>query len=142
MLLWFKALHLFFMLAWMSGLFYLPRLMVYNAASDSNAVKQQLTIMQHRLWLFVTPFAVLTAVFGILLIVNYGGAWMRVSVWMHIKLVLVALLYAYHIYLYFLNRAFRADRNQHSSKFFRILNESPVVIVFAVVALAIVKPFM
>lgn len=142
MLLWFKALHIFFMLAWMAGIFYLPRLMVYNAASNNPDVKQQLNIMQRRLWLFVTPFAILTLIFGLLLIHSYGVAWLKVSVWLHIKIILVVLLYVYHGYLYHLNKQFAADNNQHSAKFYRILNESPVLLVFAIVALAIIKPFM
>lgn len=142
MLLWFKALHIFFMLAWMAGLFYLPRLMVYNAGSESNEVKAQLNIMQRRLWWFVTPFALLTAVFGGLLMYHYGTAWLRVSAWMHIKLLLVFALYIYHGYLYVLHKQFENNSNHHSSRFFRILNESPVILIFAIVALAIVKPFM
>ena len=64
------------------------------------------------------------------------------SVWLPIKIVLVVLLYVYHGYLYRLNKQFAADNNQHSAKFYRILNESPVLLVFAIVALAIIKPFM
>ena len=142
MIVWFKALHLFFMLAWMAGIFYLPRLMVYNAESQNTDVQAQLTIMQRRLWFFITPFALLTLVFGVLMIYSYGSAWLKVSVWLHIKLLLVACLYGYHGYLYRLNKQFEQGKNQHSARFFRFLNESPVILVFAIVALAVVKPFM
>ena len=61
-ILWFKALHIFFMLAWMAGLFYLPRLFVYHATTSSQVVKEEFKVMERRLWYFVTPFALLTLV--------------------------------------------------------------------------------
>ncbi|MFT4652784.1 MAG: putative membrane protein [Patiriisocius sp.] len=141
MLLWYTALHVFFMIAWMAGIFYLPRLFVYNAQSNNLAVKEQLNIMQRRLWFFITPFAVLTLVFGILLIYTYGAQWFRVSLWMHVKLVIVILFYIYHIYLYILMKRFLNNANTHSAKFYRFLNEVPVLALLAIVILAIVKPF-
>lgn len=138
-LLWIKALHVFFMVAWMSGLFYLPRLMVYHAQSDVQAVKDQFKIMEKRLWFFVTPFAVLTLVFGIWLIILYGKDWFVAAKWLHIKLSLVTILYAYHGYLFVLVQKFSKDENTHSSRFYRFLNEAPVLIVFVIIVLAIVK---
>jgi len=138
-LLWIKALHVFFMVAWMSGLFYLPRLMVYHAQSDVQAVKDQFKIMEKRLWFFVTPFAVLTLVFGIWLIILYGKDWLVAAKWLHIKLSLVTILYAYHGYLFVLVQKFSKDENTHSSRFYRFLNEAPVLIVFVIIVLAIVK---
>ncbi len=140
MLLWYKALHVFFMVAWMAGIFYLPRLFVYNAESDNLAVKAQLNIMQRRLWLFVTPFAVLTLVFGVLLILEYGLAWFNASVWLHIKLAFVLLFYVYHIYLYRLVRTFQNHKNKRSPRFYRMINELPVLALLAIVILAIIKP--
>lgn len=141
MLLWYKALHIFFMIAWMAGIFYLPRLFVYNAQSSSSEVKAQLNIMQRRLWWFVTPFAVLTLLFGVLLIITYGMQWFALSVWMQVKLALVIIFYAYHIYLYVLMKRFLNNANTHSAKFYRFLNEVPVLVLLAIVILAIVKPF-
>ncbi|AGH47157.1 CopD family protein [Paraglaciecola psychrophila] len=141
MLLWIKALHVFFMVAWMSGLFYLPRLMVYHAQTDIQEVKDQFKIMEKRLWYFVTPFALLTLVFGVWLINLYGKEWFVTSKWLHIKLILVTVLYAYHGYLFVLVRKFSKDENTHSSRFFRFLNEAPVLIVLAIIVLAIVKYF-
>ena len=138
-LLWIKALHVFFMVAWMSGLFYLPRLMVYHAQSDVQAVKDQFKIMEKGLWFFVTPFAVLTLVFGIWLIILYGKDWLVAAKWLHIKLSLVTILYAYHGYLFVLVQKFSKDENTHSSRFYRFLNEAPVLIVFVIIVLAIVK---
>lgn len=140
MILWFKALHIFFMLAWMAGLFYLPRIFVYHAETESQAVREQFKVMERRLWLFVTPFALLTLVFGLTLIGTYGLSWLKVSVWLHIKLLLVIALYAYHFYLYRIVKQFARDQNDRSSRFYRFLNEVPVLFILAVVILAVVKP--
>ncbi|MBT0585263.1 CopD family protein [Alteromonas oceanisediminis] len=143
-ILWLKALHVFFMLAWMAGLFYLPRLFVYHAINrntqSSEDVHQQFKIMERRLWFFVTPFALLTLIFGIALIVSYGKAWFAASAWLHIKLLLVLAIYAYHFYLFKVLRDFAADKPMRSPLFYRILNEAPVLLIFAIVVLAIVKP--
>lgn len=140
MILWYTSLHVFFMIAWMAGLFYLPRLFVYNAESSVTEVKQQLNIMQRRLWLFITPFAFLTLVFGVLIIVEYGRDWFRASMWLHVKLAIVICYYIYHAYLYILMVKFMKGANTHSAKFYRFLNEVPVLALLAIVILAIVKP--
>jgi putative membrane protein len=129
------------MVAWMSGLFYLPRLMVYHAQTDVQAVKEQFKIMEKRLWFFVTPFAVLTLVFGVWLINLYGKDWFVAAKWLHIKLSLVTVLYAYHGYLFVLVQKFSKDENTHSSRFYRFLNEAPVLLVLAIIVLATVKYF-
>lgn len=139
-ILWFKALHIFFMVAWMAGIFYLPRLFVYHASTDSQEVKNQFKTMERRLWFFVTPFALLTLVFGALLIFSYGAAWFKASHWLHIKFVLLLAVYGYHFYLYKLLKQFERDENKHSSKFYRFLNEAPVLVLLAIVCLAVVKP--
>lgn len=140
MLLWIKALHVFFMIAWMAGIFYLPRLFVYHAQTDNQAVRDQFKVMERRLWFFVTPFAFLTLIFGLWLIVLYGADWFRVSMWLHIKLTLVILLYVYHGYLYALMKAFERDDNKHGHKFYRFLNEGPIFLLIGIVVLAVVKP--
>lgn len=140
-LLWLKALHIFFMVAWMAGIFYLPRLFVYHAQTQEVAVKEQFKIMERRLWFFITPFAVLTLVFGVWLIVAYGSQWLAASHWLHAKLLFVACLYGYHFYLYRLMRQFARDQNNHSSRFYRFLNEAPVLALLAIIVLAVTKPF-
>ncbi len=139
-ILWIKALHIFFVLAWMAGLFYLPRIFVYHAESDNPAVHAQFQVMERRLWWFVTPFAVLALIFGGWLIALYGTGWLQASVWMHIKLMLLVAVYGYHFYLYKLMKAFARNENTHSARFYRILNEAPVLIILAIVFLAVVKP--
>lgn len=138
-MLWLKALHLFFVITWFAGIFYLPRLFVYHAESENIAVKTQLAIMANRLFWFVTPFALLTLIFGLSLIFSYGIDWFVASHWLHIKLALVVPVYAYHYYLYRLLGDVKRDQNKHSAKFYRIINEVPVLFLFAIVALAVVK---
>ncbi len=138
-ILWLKALHIFFMVAWFAGIFYLPRLFVYHAEADSQEVKDTFKVMERRLWLFVTPFAVFTLLFGVALIYTYGYAWFAASTWLHIKIVLVTLIYGYHFYLWYLVKQFAADKVTQSARFFRILNEAPVLVLLAIVLLAVVK---
>lgn len=139
-IMWLKALHVFFMLAWMAGLFYLPRLFVYHADKTQGEIHQQFKIMERRLWYFVTPFAILTLIFGVALIAAYGKAWFAASKWLHIKLVLLLAVYAYHFYLFKVVKDFAADKPMKSALFYRVLNEAPVIIIFAIVVLAVVKP--
>jgi putative membrane protein len=127
------------MVAWMSGLFYLPRLMVYHSQTDIQAVKDQFKVMERRLWYFVTPFALLTLIFGVWLISLYGKEWFVAAKWLHLKLTLVLGVYVYHFYLFVLVRKFANDENTHSPRFYRFLNEAPVLIVLAIIVLAIVK---
>ncbi|WP_040551373.1 CopD family protein [Rheinheimera nanhaiensis] len=136
----YKALHVFFMVAWFAGIFYLPRLFVYHAANQSPDCDAEFKVMERRLLYFVTPFAILTLVFGLLLIYSYGRAWFAVSSWLHYKLVLVGLLYGYHAYCFKLLADFKHNRNKRSPRFYRIFNELPVLLLLAVVLLAYVKP--
>ncbi|MDA7793926.1 CopD family protein [Glaciecola sp.] len=140
-LLWIKALHIFFMVAWMAGIFYLPRLFVYFAENEDPNLRKVFNVMQRRLWFFVAPFALLTLIFGVWLIAIYGMDWFRASTWLHVKLALLVGLYVYYGYLYKIMRDLATGRNIRSSKFYRILNEAPVLVLLAIVILAIVKPF-
>lgn len=137
--LWIKGLHLFFMIAWMAGIFYLPRLFVYHAQAEEQVVKDQFKVMERRLWLFVTPFALLTLIFGLALIYMYGREWFAAAHWLHIKLLLVLGVYVYHFYLFKLLKSFAKDENTHSPVFYRVLNEAPVLLILAIILLAVVK---
>ncbi|MEN8771430.1 MAG: CopD family protein, partial [Glaciecola sp.] len=88
-LLWVKALHIFFMVAWMAGIFYLPRLFVYFTENEDPNLRKVFNVMQRRLWFFVAPFALLTLIFGVWLIAIYGMDWFRASNRLHLKLVLL-----------------------------------------------------
>ncbi|MCL5254926.1 MAG: CopD family protein [Gammaproteobacteria bacterium] len=137
---WFKALHLIFMVAWFAGIFYLPRLFVYHAESVEPKVHAQLKIMERRLLYFVTPFMFLTIFFGVGLIYLYGADWFKFSTWMHWKLILVAVLVIYHGYCFQLLKQFKEDRVTRSGRWFRWFNEMPVILLFAIIILAVLKP--
>lgn len=137
---WLKALHVIFMVAWFAGIFYLPRLFVYHAESTDKNVHEQFKVMERRLLYFVTPFALFTLLTGIGLIFIYGSQWFALSSWLHLKLLLLALLFAYHGYCFHLLKVFREDKNTRSSKWYRVFNEAPVLLLFAIVILAVIKP--
>ena len=134
-ILWVKVFHVFFMVAWMAGIFYLPRLFVYHSQTDNQQVRDQFKIMERRLWFFVTPFALL----GLILIYMYGKEWFLVSKWLHVKIPLVLCLYVYHGYLFVLVRKFARDDPPYPTKVYRFINEAPVFLLLAVIALAITK---
>lgn len=137
---WFKALHLAFMVAWFAGIFYLPRLFVYHAESKEQVVHAQLQVMERRLLLFITPFAVLTLIFGTGMLWIYGLEWLKHMHWMHIKLVLIGFLVGYHIYCFRLLKQFKQSPHFRSGRWFRIFNEIPVLALFAIIILAVLKP--
>ena len=136
-----KTLHIVFMVTWFAGLFYLPRLFVYHAQApaDDRIGIDRFKTMERKLYVgIMTPAAVLTIVFGLLLWLGYGIT----GGWLHAKLALVAVLVAFHIYLGRLLRDFRDDRNRHGHVFYRWLNEIPALpILVAVVYLVVAKPF-
>ena len=137
-MLWIKALHISFMVTWFGGLFYLPRLFVYHAMADDQAGIERFKIMERKLYFgIMTPGAVLTIIFGLWLWLGYGIS----GGWMHVKLLLVLILIAYHVYCGKLVNDFKHDRNRHGHVFYRWFNEFPVLILFAVVILVVVKPF-
>ena len=137
-----KALHIVFMVTWFAGLFYLPRLFVYHAMAEDEISRERFKIMERKLYFgIMTPGAILTFVFGLWLLLDY--AWMAYSqtAWLHIKLVLIAILVLYHLHCGKLLKDFKHDRNQRSHVFYRWYNEFPVLILISVVILAVAKPF-
>lgn len=137
-MLWLKALHIIFMVTWFAGLFYLPRLFVYHAMSSDATSLERFKVMERKLYYgIMTPGALLTIVFGTWLWLGYGIG----GGWLYVKLALVTILIAYHLYCGRLLADFRHDRNRHDHIFYRWLNEFPVLILIAVVILVVVKPF-
>jgi putative membrane protein len=137
-MLWVKSLHIIFMVTWFAGLFYLPRLFVYHALSDDSVSRERFKVMERKLYYgIMAPGAVLTIVFGLWLWLGYGFS----GGWLHAKLALVAVLVAYHLWCGKLLVDFKHDRNAKSHVWFRWFNEFPVLILFAVVILVVVKPF-
>lgn len=139
-MLWIKAFHLIFMVTWFSGLFYLPRLFVYHTMSSDNVSIERFKIMERKLYFGITtPGAILTLVFG-LWTMSYNFNGYLHMVWLDVKLALVLLLFAYHIYLGKLLFDFKYNRNKHSHVFYRWLNEVPVLFLAGIIILAVVKP--
>jgi putative membrane protein len=136
-MLWIKALHIIFVTSWFAGLFYLPRLFVNHAMVSDRATLERLELMEHKLYRFMWPLAVLALIFGLWLWLVYGIT----GGWLHAKLLLVAGLVVYHLYCGKLMRDFRAGVNQKSHIWYRFFNEVPVLVLFAVVILVVVKPF-
>ena len=141
-MLWFKALHIIFMVTWFAGLFYLPRLFVYHAMSDDQISIDRFKIMERKLFYgIMTPGGLLTIVFGVCTLSSVGMAAYSGQLWLHIKLTFILLLIAYHIYCWFLLQDFKHDRNKHGHVWYRWFNEVPVLMLVAIIILAVVRPF-
>lgn len=138
--LWVKTLHILFMASWFAGLFYLPRIYVNLAQATEPAVKQTLIGMSHRLYRFMTILAFPAVGFGLWLYLYYGVGMGPGSGWMHIKLLLVVAIIAYHLVCRHYLKLFEQDRNTRSHVFYRWFNEIPVVLMLAVTALVVIKP--
>ena len=134
-----KALHISLVIAWFAGLFYLPRIFVNLAMvpADSSAERERLLLMAGKLYRFMTPLGVLAVALGLWLWLGFGFT----GGWLHAKTTLVVLLIVYHLYCGQLLRAFVAGSCQKSHVWFRWFNEMPVLVMFAVVFLVILKPF-
>ncbi len=138
---WVKAWHIIFMVVWFAGLFYLPRLFVYHAACDDAPGKERFKVMERKLFIMMTLGAAGTAIFGVWLLVGYAWEAFRATGWLHTKLLLVAVLIAYHVYCWKLVQDFKQDRNRYGHVFYRWVNEFPVLPLLGIVILVVVKPF-
>lgn len=143
MYLYFKAFHLIFMVTWFAGLFYIFRLYVYHTESKEEAVREQLKIMERRLYKFTTPLMFLNLIFGLLTAYLYTDGFRNLMSfpWLYIKMILVALLVGYHYYCGIILKQLRDDICKLSSKQCRMINEIPVLFLFSIVLLATLKPF-
>ncbi len=138
-MLWIKAWHVIFMVTWFAGLFYLPRLFVYHAVATDPTGIERFRIMERRLFILMTIGALLTAFFGMWLVVINPA--LLDAGWMRAKLVLVVLLIAFHAWLWRLMRDLAAGRNVRSERWYRLLNEVPSFALIGIVLLAVAKPF-
>ncbi len=141
-MLWYKALHLIFMVTWFSGLFYLPRLFVYHAMSDDKISIDRFKVMEKKLFYGIaTPGGLLTIIFGFCLLVSNGMTSYSGQLWLSLKMILIAVLVLYHIYCFSLLQDFKYDRNKHTHIWYRWFNEVPVLILVGIILLAVIKPF-
>lgn len=138
-LLYFKALHVVFVVTYFAGLFYLPRLFVYHASAEDSISIERFKVMERRLYTLMSIGGTLAAIFGVLMLLIVPG-YMAMG-WIHAKLTLVALLIAYHVWCRRLLGEFASDANRHSSTWYRWFNEVPSVLLIAIVLLAVAKPF-
>ena len=137
----FKSLHLIAVISWMAGLLYLPRIFVYHAEKNSEKnTSETFKIMEKRLMFFImTPAMLLSWFFGIALIL-INGTPITLSLWVQVKLLLVVLLTIYHLFLGYYLKKFALDENKKSTKFFRIINEIPTVLLILIIFVIIYKP--
>ncbi len=136
----FKSLHIIAVISWMAGLLYLPRIFVYHADAKDDSQKEIFTVMEKRLYNFIMmPAMGLSWLFGIILIHSLGHS-VFLELWMQIKIVAVLLLTHYHFYLRKHLRLLSTGENSKSSKFFKIINEIPTVLLIVIVFVVVFKP--
>lgn len=141
-MLWLKAFHVVFVVTWFAGLFYLPRLFVYHAEAREDVVRERLKTMERRLLGITHIGGALAVLFGLLTLFAFAQAspaYLQQG-WLHAKLALVALLVAYHAMLARMVRDFARDANRRSSRWLRIFNEIPALLLIAIVVLVVVRP--
>ena len=137
----FKSLHLIAVISWMAGLLYLPRIFVYHVENlnDQNSSSIFKTMERKLFFYIMMPAMILSWIFGFILILTIGTD-VFFTLWVKLKLLFVILLTIYHFYLSKLLKDFNLNRNTKSSKFFRILNEVPTILLILIVFVVIFKP--
>jgi protoporphyrinogen IX oxidase len=138
--LWFKAVHVMAMIAWMAGMLYLPRLFVYHCGAEPGSRQSEtFKLMERRLLRgIMTPAMIATWALGLWMV--YDGGWISAH-WLHAKLALVVALSGLHGALARWTSDFAADRNRHSERFYRVVNEVPAVLMVGIVIMVVIKPF-
>ena len=135
-----KSLHIIAVISWMAGLLYLPRIFVYHTEATHESQKKVFKVMEKKLYNYIMmPAMMLSWLFGILLIHSLGFN-IFLELWMQIKIVLVSILTFYHFLLGKYLNDFSINNNQKSSKFYRIVNEVPTIILILVVFVVVFKP--
>jgi putative membrane protein len=141
-MLWLKAFHIIFVVTWFAGLFYLPRLFIYHAEASEAGVRERLKVMERRLLMITHIGGALAVLFGLATLgafAHASSAYLAQG-WLHAKLALVVLLIAYHVLLVRMTAQFARDANTRSSRWLRIFNEVPALLLIAIVVLVVVKP--
>ena len=136
----FKSLHLIAVISWMAGLLYLPRIFVYHSEASHDTQKSVFKTMERKLYSYIMmPAMLLSWLFGVLLIHDLGFGIFS-ELWMQIKSAAVIILTYYHFLLGKYLREFAVDDNAKSSKFFRIINEIPTILLIVIVFVVVFKP--
>ncbi len=137
-MLWLKAFHIVFIVAWFAAIFGLPRLFVHHASIKDPATVERFKTMERGMFGMMTFSAVLATAFAIAMLVR-APSYLEMP-WMHAKLGLVAVLLGYHVWCYRLVVAFREDRSAHTERWYRVFNELPLLLLIAIVLLVVIKP--
>jgi len=140
----FKSIHLIAVISWMAGLLYLPRIFVYHSDAVKNKKSEDLMstfkVMERRLFIYImNPAMILSWIFGLLLIHTIGTDSFG-SLWFQLKLIFVIILTIFHFFLFQCLRNFSENNNSHSSKFYRIINEIPTILLIAIIIVVVFKP--
>tara|TARA_Y100001970_G_scaffold263282_1_gene348570 strand:+ start:55 stop:489 length:435 start_codon:yes stop_codon:yes gene_type:complete len=137
----FKALHLIAVISWLAGLLYLPRIFVYHSETKNNLEQDEtFKVMEKRLFLYImNPAMVASWIFGILLINDIGHGSFK-ELWLQIKMISVLILTIYHFFLFSCLKNFQASANSYSSKFYRIINEIPTILLIIIIFSVVFKP--
>lgn len=138
---WYKAIHVISVISWMAAMFYMPRLFVYHTrAENGSEMDKTFQLMEHKLLkIIMTPSMILTYFFGILIAYIYG--FVALGAWFHIKMTTVIGLTIFHGLLAKWRKDFINGNNNHSEKFYRLMNEIPPILMIVAVIMVIVKPF-
>tara|TARA_B110000196_G_scaffold309772_1_gene311811 strand:- start:654 stop:1097 length:444 start_codon:yes stop_codon:yes gene_type:complete len=140
----FKSIHLIAVISWLAGLLYLPRIFVYHSGAVKNNKSEDLIstfkIMERRLFVYImNPAMIVSWIFGILLIHTIGVDNLS-SIWLQLKLLFVVILTIYHFFLFRCLRKFDENKNLFTSRFYRIINEIPTVLLIGIVLVVVLKP--
>lgn len=140
--LWVKALHVISVIAWMAGLLYLPRLFIYHCDAEIGSPQSEtFKVMERRLLrAIMNPAMIASLVLGVLLIAHLGAELLSQG-WFHVKILCLLIMMGMHMKMGAWRRAFAEDRNTHSTKFYRWMNEVPTVLMIVIVIMVIVQPF-
>ena len=139
-----KSIHLIAVVSWMAGLLYLPRIFVYHSEAVQNNKTEDLMstfkVMERRLFIYImNPAMIVSWIFGILLIHTIGMDNFG-SIWLQLKLAFVIILTIYHFFLFQCLRKFAENSNTYSSRFYRIINEIPTVLLIGIILVVVFKP--
>jgi len=140
----FKSIHLIAVISWMAGLLYLPRIFVYHSEAIKNNKSEDLVstfkVMERRLFIYImNPAMIVSWIFGVLLVHTIGVDNLN-SFWLQVKLFLVIILTIYHLFLFQCLRKFAENVNSYSSKFYRIINEIPTILLIGIILIIVFKP--